>query len=308
MALFDKMKDSITMAGQEVSQKARSATESVRIGNLIKANDRMIEKLTYQVGLQCVNKYVNDPNSEYAALFSEILRLRNENQRYQAELQQATAVNPCPHCGFNNNMAAKFCVSCGAPLAAAPTPAPAAGGCICTKCGFMNAADAAFCVECGAPISSAAPAPAPAPVPVFTPESTPAPEPVLSPEPTPASEPVFTPEPTPAPEPAFTPEPTPAPEPVFTPESTPASELTFTSEPTPAPEPAQAPEPISESEPASADEGTAEKEPVPDLFSDQEAPVQDPETSAPASNICKNCGAVLDDDSLFCTECGTKRD
>ena len=246
MALFDKMKDSITIAGQGVSQKARSATESVRIGNLIKANDRMIEKLTYQVGLQCVGKYINDPNSEYAALFSEILRLRNENQRYQAELQQATAVNPCPHCGFGNNMAAKFCISCGAPLTAAPTPAPAAGGCRCPKCGFANAADAAFCVECGTRLDSA----------------------VL--------------------------------ETSSIPEASPITEAT------PVPEPVPAPEPCFSADPVSDDEAAPAKEPVPEFISDPEPPVQDPETSA-ASNICKNCGAELDDDSLFCTECGTRR-
>ena len=30
--------------------------------------------------------------------------------------------------------------------------------------------------------------------------------------------------------------------------------------------------------------------------------MEKPETG-PSGNICKNCGTVLDDDSLFCTEC-----
>ena len=124
MELFDKMKESITIAGQGVSQKAKSATESVRLSNMIKSNDRMIDKLTYQVGVQCVNNHINELNTEYNALFSEILRLRAENQQLQVELQQATAVNSCPHCGFNNNANAKFCVSCGAPLFTIPAPAP----------------------------------------------------------------------------------------------------------------------------------------------------------------------------------------
>lgn len=56
MALFEKMKDSISVAGQGVSQKAKSATESVKLNNQIKSNERMLEKLTYQVGVQCVIK------------------------------------------------------------------------------------------------------------------------------------------------------------------------------------------------------------------------------------------------------------
>ena len=142
------MMDSISIAGQEVSQKAKTATENVRIGNQIKANERMIEKLTYQVGLRCVEKYVNDSDSEYKDLFAEILRLRKENMDYRAELQQASAVNTCPKCGYSNNTSAKFCISCGAPLAAPPVK-----GKKCPGCGFMNDDDAVFCVECGTPVS-----------------------------------------------------------------------------------------------------------------------------------------------------------
>lgn len=145
MAFLDKMKDSISVAGQGVQQKAKTATESVRIGNLIKNNDRMIEKLTYQVGAQCVKNHLNDVDSEYAELFQEIMRLRIENQGYEAELQSLTAVSTCPQCGFGNNPSAKFCISCGAPLGQS---VPAAGK-KCTNCGAVNTDDAAFCTECG---------------------------------------------------------------------------------------------------------------------------------------------------------------
>lgn len=213
MALFDKMKDSISVAGQGVSQKAKTATESVRIGNLIKTNDRMIEKLTYQVGVQCVERHVEEPDSEYAELFAEIRRLREENQRYRMELQQLTTTNACPKCGFNNNASAKFCISCGAPLASVPT-----GGKKCANCGFVNAEDAAFCVECGSPM--------------------------------PKEEPMNA-----------------------------AAEASAGA--------------------AGSDEGASEELPEIDMSAVEEV--------TPA-NVCKNCGAVLDDSCLFCTECGTKRD
>lgn len=69
MALFEKMKDSISVAGQGVSQKAKSATESVKLNNQIKSNERMLEKLTYQVGVQCVKNHLQDAESEYGELF-----------------------------------------------------------------------------------------------------------------------------------------------------------------------------------------------------------------------------------------------
>ena len=91
MALFEKMKDSISVAGQGVSQKAKSATESVKLNNQIKSNERMLEKLTYQVGVQCVKNHLQDAESEYGELFGEILRLQKENQQLQQMVQALTA-------------------------------------------------------------------------------------------------------------------------------------------------------------------------------------------------------------------------
>ena len=93
MALFEKMKDSISVAGQGVSQKAKSATESVKLNNQIKSNERMLEKLTYQVGVQCVKNHLQDAESEYGELFGEILRLQKENQQLQQMVQALTALS-----------------------------------------------------------------------------------------------------------------------------------------------------------------------------------------------------------------------
>ena len=86
MAFFDRMKDSLTTAGQEVSQKAKNATENVRLGNLIKNNDKMVDKLLYQVGLKYYEAHGQEEGTEYQELFAEINRLKSENAAYQQEL------------------------------------------------------------------------------------------------------------------------------------------------------------------------------------------------------------------------------
>ena len=148
MAFFDRMKDSLTTAGQEVSQKAKNATENVRLGNLIKNNDKMVDKLLYQVGLKYYEAHGQEEGTEYQELFAEINRLKSENAAYQQELDNLAATNKCPQCGFGNNAGAKFCISCGAPLNQTPVaPAQSAPGKCCDKCGALNDAEALFCTE-----------------------------------------------------------------------------------------------------------------------------------------------------------------
>lgn len=50
MEFFGRMMDSFSTVGQDVAKKAKNATESVKLNNQMKANERMIKKLIYQVG------------------------------------------------------------------------------------------------------------------------------------------------------------------------------------------------------------------------------------------------------------------
>jgi hypothetical protein len=54
----------------------------------------------------------------------------------------------CSSCDFENTAGKKFCIRCGAPLAAC-----------CPKCGSENPPEASYCGECGAAISQPATTP-----------------------------------------------------------------------------------------------------------------------------------------------------
>src|SRR6266516_4972901 len=91
-----------------------------------------------------------------------------------AESKRTKGPMRCSACDADNPEAAKFCMNCGAALAA-----------ICAACSHRNPPAAKFCMECGGPLAGATPPPAPAPAP------SPPPAPVE--EPAPASPESYTP-------------------------------------------------------------------------------------------------------------------
>jgi membrane protease subunit (stomatin/prohibitin family) len=76
-------------------------------------------------------------------------------QAQQAQGSQAQVQVRCAKCGTLNPETAKFCASCGEPLAAQPAAAAPATGVACPSCGIQNAAGAKFCSNCGTSLAPA---------------------------------------------------------------------------------------------------------------------------------------------------------
>ena len=87
MSFFDRMKDSLSVAGAEVSQKVSQTSDTLKWNNQIRNNEKEIEKIIYQVGAQCVKNHLSETETEYEALFSQIRRYQAENQHLQEQIQ-----------------------------------------------------------------------------------------------------------------------------------------------------------------------------------------------------------------------------
>ena len=157
MEFLGRMMDSFSTAGQDVAKKAKNATESVKLNNQMKANERMIKKINLSGGGICFENQGKECG-EYDELFQEINRLRLENRQIQDEIQEMTMERICPQCGFGNGREVNFCIRCGTSLRnvnlEADASAPVTYGKTCKNCGAVNEQETLFCVECGTRLKS----------------------------------------------------------------------------------------------------------------------------------------------------------
>lgn len=151
MNFFNRMKDSISSAGTGVSQKVSYTTDTVKLNNQIRGNEKEIEKLVYQIGQKCVHLHLNDTDSEYEELFKQIRQYQEANSAHRAEIQRLgeelkiqeqmrqqelkekqerreqeqqadmqkqldETTKLCKSCNQRSDLDAKFCVFCGEPF------------------------------------------------------------------------------------------------------------------------------------------------------------------------------------------------
>lgn len=139
MDFFNKIKGTINNAG-----------DSIKMNSQIRENERQIQNLLYQTGVQCFNNHGNEAGTEYDRIFQQIHYLQNENKRLQESLSQLNAGIVCQKCGTENPQGAAFCTNCGAPLNVVNVDAQPG---VCPNCGAHNTPGTKFCASCGAPLS-----------------------------------------------------------------------------------------------------------------------------------------------------------
>lgn len=83
MGFLDKMKSSVS----GVSAQQRYASNIRKINAQIQSNEKEIERLTMQVGIQCVNLHLEEPGTEYENLFAVIRQYQSENRAAEEKIQ-----------------------------------------------------------------------------------------------------------------------------------------------------------------------------------------------------------------------------
>ncbi|GHU41318.1 hypothetical protein FACS1894111_03410 [Clostridia bacterium] len=112
MDFFQKLGETLTEAGKEVSQKAGEVTATARLNLAIRSKQDFIQKQYAQIGKQYYELHQGDTEE----LFEEMTAIRDallEITRLEDELAEAKNQKRCISCGEFTGADAVYCPKCG---------------------------------------------------------------------------------------------------------------------------------------------------------------------------------------------------
>lgn len=149
MQFFEDIGKKITNLGQTAVEKTKSSTESIRLNNMIREEQRHCKELYQQIGEMYVQQFGSQPESVFVQMIQEIQNSQMRIQSYRNQIQQtkeaaSSASNQivCQQCGASLPENTTFCNQCGAKV-----KPPTAW--TCSNCGKTLSAEFAFCDHCG---------------------------------------------------------------------------------------------------------------------------------------------------------------
>ncbi len=152
MSFFQDIGRKITNAGQKTIQKTKNITDITRLNSMISEEERKIEINYNQIGRTYASLYVpeHDPN------FSEPLKAINESktriQELKNQIHMIQGIRKCPKCGAEVPPNAAFCSACGTTIPKALPQDASSGFQICARCGARIKKSMNFCTSCGNPM------------------------------------------------------------------------------------------------------------------------------------------------------------
>lgn len=147
MPFFEEIGKKITNLGQTAVEKTKSSTESIRLNNMIREEQRHCKELYQQIGEMYVQQFGSHPEPAFAQMIQEVQNSQMRMQSYQIQKAKESISSTgnsvvCQKCGASLPANTVFCNQCGAKIALPETWT-------CPSCGKTLSVEFSFCDQCG---------------------------------------------------------------------------------------------------------------------------------------------------------------
>lgn len=113
MGFFDELTESLTIAGKDVTQKAKEVSELAKLKLDIKSKEEYVQKQYATLGAAYFEKHKDEEGIDEAEQFYLIKEALAEIDRMKQEVLKLQGAAECPKCGVRMPEGATFCSNCG---------------------------------------------------------------------------------------------------------------------------------------------------------------------------------------------------
>lgn len=150
MAFWDDLEKKATDATTNVMSRVRGVSDTTRLNSMVTEEERRIKDIYSKIGQTYVALHGQENDAAFVNLLNALKASQLKIEQYKQEIMDIKGVRRCEKCGAEVQNGAAFCMSCGTPLPKIQ-PQPIRSGKICKKCGASLAPTARFCTNCGTP-------------------------------------------------------------------------------------------------------------------------------------------------------------
>lgn len=150
MAFWDNFEKKATDATANVMSKVKGVSDITRLNSMVTEEENRIKDIYFKIGQTYVKLHGQDNDPGFSGLLNALKASQLKIEKYKQEIMDIKGVQKCERCGAEVQNGASFCMSCGAPIPKVQ-PQPMNTGRICKKCGAQVAPTARFCTSCGTP-------------------------------------------------------------------------------------------------------------------------------------------------------------
>jgi hypothetical protein len=118
MAFFDEMGKKLAQTGQNVAQKTKNTTETIKLNGLVSDEEKRINNTYLQIGKAYYENFSANPDPVFANFVQTIKDSKGKIASYQEQIRQMKGVRQCTNCGNEMPDASAFCSICGTALPA----------------------------------------------------------------------------------------------------------------------------------------------------------------------------------------------